>query len=89
MAIWRTSCLKTLLTKKGTENITSFHLNSCSNTKRPDGGIIVHFDALVFFSCLMRLVDDFLLITPDLNDAQMFLKYDTLICMCDIIIICI
>lgn len=31
-----------------------------------------------FFSCLMRLVDDFLLITPDLHDAQIFLKYDTL-----------
>lgn len=27
--------------------------------------------------CLIRLVDDFLLITPDLHDAQTFLKYDT------------
>lgn len=25
----------------------------------------------------MRLVDDFLLITPDLHEAQAFLKYDT------------
>lgn len=25
----------------------------------------------------MRLVDDFLLITPDLHEAQTFLKYDT------------
>lgn len=29
-----------------------------------------------FCSSLMRLVDDFLLITPDLHDAQTFLKYD-------------
>lgn len=26
--------------------------------------------------CLMRLVDDFLLISPDLHEAQNFLKYE-------------
>lgn len=37
--------------------------------------------SILFFptcSCLMRLVDDFLLITPNLHDAQTFLKYDAL-----------
>lgn len=37
---------------------------------------ICYFPLSVSCRCLMRLVDDFLLITPDLHDAQTFLKYD-------------
>lgn len=34
-----------------------------------------YFALLVSCRCLMRLVDDFLLITPDQHEAQAFLKY--------------
>lgn len=33
--------------------------------------------SLIFIRCLMRLIDDFLLITPDLDKAQTFLTWDT------------
>lgn len=74
-ATWRTFCSNTSLKTKGTAE----HLYRC---------VLIHHlqkravfldlnSSLVLCRCLMRLVDDFLLITPDQHQAQTFLKYDT------------
>ncbi|PWA15361.1 hypothetical protein CCH79_00008516 [Gambusia affinis] len=62
-ATWRTFYSKTSLKTKGRAE------TSCCGPSSPEGGSV--FGSHL---CLMRLVDDFLLITPDQHQAQTFLK---------------
>lgn len=81
---------KDITQKKGYSRLLCISVNfyRCNNTSAAAAGGSLSLLSLVsvfpshhlFFSlcrCLIRLVDDFLLITPDLHDAQAFLKYDT------------
>lgn len=85
---WRTPCSKTSLKRKGTADSYVFQLTSIdviTHLQQQEAGFFYCRSCLcsrriIYFSlcrCLIRLVDDFLLITPDLHDAQAFLKYDT------------
>lgn len=80
---------KDITQKKGYSRQLCISVNfyRCNNTSAAAGGRLLLLSLVsvfpshyLFFSlcrCLIRLVDDFLLITPDLHDAQAFLKYDT------------
>ena len=81
-ATWRTSCSKAPLKTKGTPRLSVKIVITHQQHKRAVSlYCLVAFFVLAvcyFLVCrrLMRLVDDFLLITPDQHEAQTFLKYD-------------